>query len=224
MDRVAPLYGLVLLLAVAGCALEESGAPVASMAPAAAAPQRPPVMPTRRPEPKPVSLSPAPAMAAAVPAPVPLASPAPVEDRLAATAPPPASAPAAPSRVRPRSAPPGVNLSLRTPSLLPKVPGTVTLAIEAKLSNDGNLDALLSVPTACDVVAWEIVDRANRVLLSKEPAICAQAIAESTLRPGEILVARDRIEVPGDSLTAGGRYRLRYAFWGAVAEADIAVQ
>ncbi|WP_147385667.1 hypothetical protein [Oleomonas cavernae] len=214
-----------MLLAMAGCALEEPGAPAASITPAAAVPQQPPVMPTRRPAPKPVTLSPAPATAAAVPAPAPLTSPAPVEDRLAATAPPPpAAAPPAPSRVRPRSAPPGINLSLRTPSLLPKVPGTVTLAIEAKLSNDGNLDALLSVPTACDVVAWEIVDRANQVLLSKEPAICAQVVAESTLRPGEILVARDRIEVPGDSLTAGGRYRLRYAFWGAVAEADIAVQ
>lgn len=226
MDRVArlSLIAFTAVLAVAGCALEPAPAPAPSIAPVAEAPRLPPVMPTKRPRPKPVSLSPEPALSTAVPPPVPLSSSVPAETEFASNPPPEAAPPGMPSRVGPATAPPGVSLTLRTPSVLPKVPGTVTLAIEAKLSNTGNLDALLSAPTACDVALWEIVDRAGQVLLSKEPAICAQMVAESTLRPGETLVARDRIEVPGESLNAGGRYRLRYAFWGAVAEADITVQ
>ncbi|PWR19863.1 hypothetical protein [Zavarzinia compransoris] len=161
---------------------------------------------------------------AEVVAPVAPASPAPAE--IAVGSPPPAATAATVDTGATLARPPdkALRLALRAPSRLPSQgSGTLALPIEARLSNISAAIARLSAPTPCDVATWQILDPRGSVILAKEADLCAQVVAESTLKPGETLISRDRIDIPG-ALLASGRYRLRYAFWGAVAEADITIQ
>lgn len=218
---------LVALLAVAACAdLDPVAAP--AHAGLSAAPLQPPVMPTRRPAWKPSLPR---QDVGAVPAPDPVGQPAsyitearpPAPSDLAPTPPPPVITPASTPALSPGATTPGLRLSLRVPKKLPLTVGPIVLPIEAKLSNIGTREARLSAQTPCDVVVWQLQDARGEILLSKDAGICAQVIAESSLKPGETLITRDQINIPA-RLLGSGTYHLRYAFWGTMAEADVRVE
>lgn len=218
---------LVALLAVTACAdLEPAAAP--THAGLTATTPQPPVMPTRRPAWKPGLPR---EDVGALPAPEPVGQPASfitearplTPDNLAPAPPPPAVTPASTPALSPGATTPGLRLSLRMPKKLPLTVGPIALPIEAKLSNIGTREARLSAQTPCDVVVWQLQDARGEVLLSKDAGICAQVIAESSLKPGETLITRDQIDIPARLLGAG-TYHLRYAFWGTMAEADVSVE
>lgn len=217
---------LVALLAIAACA--ESPDPAPGDAMLTAAPLQPPVMPTRRPTWKPatpredIGAVPAPAPVGQPAAFVPEARPLGPSD-LAATPPPPVITPASTPAISPGATSPGLRLSLRLPKKLPLTDGPFILPVEAKLSNIGTREARLNAPTPCDVAVWQLQDARGAVLLAKDADICAQVVAESSLKPGETLITRDQIAIPGHLLGAG-TYRLRYAFWGTAAEETITVE
>ncbi|MFA5123680.1 hypothetical protein [Zavarzinia sp.] len=222
-------FAVVLALLAAACAPVDSG-PAPAPAPAAQISTKPPAMPTPRPRPRPVDAVAVPEAEQAVPPPTALpvaVAPAPATsldlvpgDAVSPAAPTPAAEARTPW---PPSLPPGLRLALRAPTHLAPSDTPMALAIEARLSNTAGSDARLTAATPCDVTDWILLDAVGAVTARKEPVLCAQVLAESVLRAGETLVARDQIEIPGKSL-ATGRYRLRYRFWGANAEAEIAVR
>ncbi|PWR24839.1 hypothetical protein [Zavarzinia aquatilis] len=217
---------LVALLAIAACAESPDAAP--GVAVLTAAPLQPPVMPTRRPTWKPatpredVGAVPPPALLGQPATYVPEARPLAPGD-LAATPPPPTVTPASTPAISPGATAPGLRLSLRLPKKLPHSDGPLILPVEAKLSNIGTREARLNAPTPCDVAVWQLQDARGEVLLAKDADICAQVVAESSLKPGETLITRDQIAIPGHLLGIGS-YRLRYAFWGTVAEETVTVE
>ncbi len=216
----------MLLLAGACAPMEPGPMPAPAAAPTEISTKLP-AMPTPRPKPRPVDQVAVPEAAQALPPPsalpVALAPTDAVEPVTAETVSPATPAVAEARSPAPATAPPGVRLALRAPARLTPNDAPLALAIEARLSNTAGSDARLTAATPCEVTDWVLVDAAGAVAARKEPVLCAQVLAESVLRAGETLVARDQIEIPGKSLTTG-RYRLRYRFWGANAEAEIAVR
>ena len=100
---------------------------------------------------------------------------------------------------------------------------SLTLPIEARLSNGGHHEVRLNAATPCEVTRWEILAPTGAIVLAKRADLCAQVIAESVLQPGETLITRDSIGIPAAHLRPGP-YRLRYVFWGAVAEAELTIE
>lgn len=233
MLRAKFFISLALASAAAACSAPIDGvqAPSTHVAPASAGLQGVPIMPSRRPTPKPVapvaepvSLAPSvppPAVIGSADAASPILPAAPALPEVTAGSPPLASPATTLEAAKPDK---GLRLALRAPTRLPSQgKGVLALPIEARLSNISPTVALLSAPTPCDVAHWEILDPRGSVILAKESSLCAQVIAESSLKPGETLISRDRIDIPG-ALLGSGKYRLRYAFWGTVAEADLTIQ
>lgn len=233
MVRAASFLAISALL-VTACVPVPPAPPAPSAAIRPAQPKTPPVMPSRRPVPPTVPAVTESAEATNIPPPAviggaeagavaaaPLPEIAPVTPVLVAPPPPPAPAPVHTPGLEPVDA--GLRLDLRTPERLPRTTAAMSLPVEARLSNVGRNEVHLSAATPCEVTRWEILSDEGAVILAKEADLCAQVVAEAVLKPGEILVTRDQIDIPGNRLSPGG-YRLRYRFWGAMAEADIAIE
>lgn len=228
MPLVVRSVALALLAAVTACAEMEPAPAPAPAAPAASL--QPPALPSRKPAWKPttprsedVGAVPAPEPVGAVSAPLTEASVVLPAAPLATESPPPAVTPASTPALSPGATAPGLRLTLRLPRKLPVTEEAILLPIEAKLSNIGTREARLTAATPCDVAVWQISDASGAALLAKEAAICAQVLAESSLKPGETLITRDQIEIPPHLLGAGS-YRLRYVFWGTAAEETVDVR
>lgn len=144
----------------------------------------------------------------------------PVSPASAIDVPPGALAPGA----KPRPPARRLALDLRLPRRMAAIGSAVILPVEAELSNRGNDAVALTAPTPCSVARWRLLDSAGRLVADKPEAICVQMIAESQLRPGEILVTRERIDLPPGALARRGVYHLDYAFWGVEARALITVE
>ncbi|MCF4164284.1 hypothetical protein L2U69_01320 [Zavarzinia compransoris] len=233
MVRAASILAISALL-VTACVPVPEAPPPASASISPAPPKTPPVMPSRRPLPPTVPAVTESAEAASVPPPaviggtedgivtaVPLPEITPVAPVLVAPPPPPSPAPVHTPGLAPVDT--GLRLDLRTPESLPRTATAVSLPVEARLSNEGGNEVHLSAATPCEVTRWEILSGEGIVILAKEADLCAQVVAEAILKPGETLVTRDQIDIPGNRLAIGD-YRLRYRFWGAMAEADIAIE
>jgi hypothetical protein len=112
----------------------------------------------------------------------------------------------------------GVTASLSIPDQVS--PQAALIQGEVTLDNRAGDVQVVSVPRACDVLDWVILDAGGRPIMAKDPVACVDQPTSKALAPGGSLTERISIYLLPRTLQAGAKYVVDYRFWGQPARAE----
>jgi len=88
------------------------------------------------------------------------------------------------------------------------------LALHLRLPNRSGRALPLSESTRCTVLRWSIKDTRGKTLQAPPNEPCARQVASRTLPPAHTLERIYRVPIEAPLYRTGGRYLLRFSFWG----------
>jgi hypothetical protein len=106
----------------------------------------------------------------------------------------------------------GVTAELSMPDQVP--PSAALIQAEISLKNNAGDVATVTVPRACDVHDWIMLDAAGTLVMTKDPVACVDQSVSKSLPPGATLRERVSIYLLPRVLRNGDKYTIEYRFWG----------